>query len=367
MVNGYRHAAPLRAHGPRRRRVRRCGGRRRGMAFHAAQGRAFADEDRGARSWLRDARKAPSTTPTATCTRSKNRQELPEIETCSRSSPAWRRIRSNSVSRSRCSSRGTSEAQSAADHRGARAEAVRRHPRRVAFRQPALARPEPRSPSRSSTCSRPGRPTTSCRAGVDKLLAEARQYPACSQSRHRSQAQQAPAQRRDRPRKAADMGISMETVGHTLETMLGGLQVTRFKREGKQYDVDRADRGRQAAPAERHLGHLRARPRRRDDPALQPGQVQRDGGPEGAQPLQQAARGDDHRQLAPGYSLRRGARLHIDGRAQPSSPDDALPIYDNVARIPRVEQASCGSPSCWRWCSSTWCCRRSSRASSARS
>jgi multidrug efflux pump len=37
--------------------------------------------------------------------------------------------------------------------------------------------------------------------------------------------------------KAADLGISGEVLGRTLETMLGGRQVTRFKREGKQYDV----------------------------------------------------------------------------------------------------------------------------------
>ena len=37
--------------------------------------------------------------------------------------------------------------------------------------------------------------------------------------------------------KAADLGISGDTLGRTLETMLGGRQVTRFKREGKQYDV----------------------------------------------------------------------------------------------------------------------------------
>jgi len=37
--------------------------------------------------------------------------------------------------------------------------------------------------------------------------------------------------------KAASMGIDVETIGRTLETMLGGRQVTRFKKEGKQYDV----------------------------------------------------------------------------------------------------------------------------------
>jgi multidrug efflux pump len=37
--------------------------------------------------------------------------------------------------------------------------------------------------------------------------------------------------------KVADVGASVESVGRALETMLGGRQVTRFKREGNQYDV----------------------------------------------------------------------------------------------------------------------------------
>ncbi len=37
--------------------------------------------------------------------------------------------------------------------------------------------------------------------------------------------------------KAADIGVDVDVLGRTLETMLGGRQVTRFKREGKQYDV----------------------------------------------------------------------------------------------------------------------------------
>jgi multidrug efflux pump len=37
--------------------------------------------------------------------------------------------------------------------------------------------------------------------------------------------------------KASAVGVEMETIGRTLETLLGGRQVTRFKREGKQYDV----------------------------------------------------------------------------------------------------------------------------------
>src|SRR3546814_16151989 len=38
--------------------------------------------------------------------------------------------------------------------------------------------------------------------------------------------------------KVADLGIPVANIGRTLETMLGSRQVTRFKREGKQYDVN---------------------------------------------------------------------------------------------------------------------------------
>ena len=37
--------------------------------------------------------------------------------------------------------------------------------------------------------------------------------------------------------KAADIGVGVDKVGRTLETLLGGRQVTRFKRDGEQYDV----------------------------------------------------------------------------------------------------------------------------------
>jgi multidrug efflux pump len=37
--------------------------------------------------------------------------------------------------------------------------------------------------------------------------------------------------------KLGDLGISVQTVGLTLQTMLGGRQVTRFKKDGEQYDV----------------------------------------------------------------------------------------------------------------------------------
>ena len=37
--------------------------------------------------------------------------------------------------------------------------------------------------------------------------------------------------------RAADMGVSVDAIGRAIETMMGGRQVTRFKRGGDQYDV----------------------------------------------------------------------------------------------------------------------------------
>jgi multidrug efflux pump len=37
--------------------------------------------------------------------------------------------------------------------------------------------------------------------------------------------------------RAADMGVSVDAIARTVETLLGGRIVTRYKREGEQYDV----------------------------------------------------------------------------------------------------------------------------------
>ncbi len=37
--------------------------------------------------------------------------------------------------------------------------------------------------------------------------------------------------------RASDLGVSVEAIGRAIETMMGGRQVTRFKRAGEQYDV----------------------------------------------------------------------------------------------------------------------------------
>jgi multidrug efflux pump len=72
---------------------------------------------------------------------------------------------------------------------------------------------------------------------VDRFLDEARKYPGVQnlQTDLRLNTPEVRVQiNRD---KLADVGVNVDTVGRTLETMLGGRQVTRFKRDGEQYDV----------------------------------------------------------------------------------------------------------------------------------
>ncbi|MEK0085435.1 efflux RND transporter permease subunit [Benzoatithermus flavus] len=74
-------------------------------------------------------------------------------------------------------------------------------------------------------------------AAVDQLLASARQNPGLQNLDTDLKLNKPQLRVKIDREKAALMGIDVETIGRTVETMLGGRQVTRFKREGKQYDV----------------------------------------------------------------------------------------------------------------------------------
>jgi multidrug efflux pump len=72
---------------------------------------------------------------------------------------------------------------------------------------------------------------------VDIVLAKARAYPGLANvdtDLRLNKPQLAVTLKRD---KIADVGVSVEAIGRTLETLLGGREVTRFKRQGEQYDV----------------------------------------------------------------------------------------------------------------------------------
>ncbi|HYH36674.1 MAG TPA: efflux RND transporter permease subunit [Azospirillum sp.] len=72
---------------------------------------------------------------------------------------------------------------------------------------------------------------------VDAMMAEARKHPGITNLDTDLKLNKPELRISIDRDKAADLGVDVEAVGRTLETFLGGRQVTRFKKEGKQYDV----------------------------------------------------------------------------------------------------------------------------------
>jgi multidrug efflux pump len=80
-------------------------------------------------------------------------------------------------------------------------------------------------------------PYSELQKAVDQLLEGARQNPALMNLDSDLKLNKPELRVTVNRDKAADLGVDIETIGRTLETMLGGRQVTRFKQNGKQYDV----------------------------------------------------------------------------------------------------------------------------------
>ncbi len=72
---------------------------------------------------------------------------------------------------------------------------------------------------------------------TDKLLAEVRKNPGIVNPDTDLKLNKPEVKVSVKREKAADLGIPIDTIGRTLETLLGGRQVTRFKLQGDQYDV----------------------------------------------------------------------------------------------------------------------------------
>ena len=72
---------------------------------------------------------------------------------------------------------------------------------------------------------------------VDRFLDEVRKYPGVQNLQTDLRLNTPEVRVTINRDKLSDIGVAVDTVGRTLETMLGGRQVTRFKREGEQYDV----------------------------------------------------------------------------------------------------------------------------------
>ncbi len=72
---------------------------------------------------------------------------------------------------------------------------------------------------------------------VDRFLDEMRKFPGAQNLQTDLRLNTPEVRVKINRDKLSDVAVNVDTVGRTLETMLGGRQVTRFKREGEQYDV----------------------------------------------------------------------------------------------------------------------------------
>lgn len=72
---------------------------------------------------------------------------------------------------------------------------------------------------------------------VQQVLGKAYQYPGLINLRSDLQLNKPELRVEMNRDKVADTGTSVATIGNTIETMLGGSEVTRFKKDGEQYDV----------------------------------------------------------------------------------------------------------------------------------
>jgi len=111
--------------------------------------------------------------------------------------------------------------------------------------------------------------------------------------------------------RAADMGVSVDAIARTVETMLGGRTVTRYKRDGEQYDVVV-----QTVSANRSTPEDIDRLWRRDDPAGLAGEDPRGGGAARTQPLRPAPQRLAHRQPGGQLLAGRGPAVPRRGRAR---------------------------------------------------
>ena len=160
----------------------------------------------------------------------------------------------------------------------------------------------------------------------------------------------------------------MDAIGRTLETLLGGRQVTRFKREGKQYDVIvRLEDKDRRQPTDLTSIYVRAR----DGQLVQLSnlvQVKETVAPKELNHFNRLRAAIITGERRAGLHARRGARFPGEDRDARSCRRRAQTALDGQSREFRESGAaallhllSSRSPS------STSCSRRSSRASSGRS
>ena len=166
---------------------------------------------------------------------------------------------------------------------------------------------------------------------VDRFLDEARKYPGIQNLQIDLRLNTPEVRVTINRDKLSDIGIPVETVGRTLETMLGGRQVTRFKREGEQYDVivqvTPVDR---STPADISDSYVRAR----DGSMVQLANlvtVKESVAPQSLNHFNRLRAVKVTGTLAPGYSIEDGLKA-MDAAAKVALPPMALTDLDNQSR-----------------------------------
>ena len=168
--------------------------------------------------------------------------------------------------------------------------------------------------------------------------------------------------------RAADLGVSLQTVGRTLETVLGSRIVTTFVDRGREYNVILQGRAEdRATPSD--LDNLYVRSDRTGELIPLSNLVQLTeiaGADRGSTASTGCAPSRSAPASRPGYTLARRSSyieevVRRSCRRRRGSTSTASPASS------RSPAASCTSCSCWRWSWCSWCWRRSSRASSIRS
>jgi len=166
---------------------------------------------------------------------------------------------------------------------------------------------------------------------VDRFLDEARKYPGIQNLQIDLRLNTPEVRVTINRDKLSDIGIPVETVGRTLETMLGGRQVTRFKREGEQYDVivqvTPVDR---STPADISDSYVRAR----DGSMVQLANlvtVKEAVAPQSLNHFNRLRAVKVTGTLAPGYSIQDGLKA-MDAAAKVALPPTALTDLDNQSR-----------------------------------
>ncbi|MEP7064269.1 MAG: efflux RND transporter permease subunit, partial [Betaproteobacteria bacterium] len=166
---------------------------------------------------------------------------------------------------------------------------------------------------------------------VDNMLEEVRKYPGILNLQTDLRLNTPEVRVNIKRDKLSDIGVPVNTLGRTLETYLGGRQVTRFKKDGEQYDVivqaAAADR---TVPADISDAYVRAR----DGNMVQLSNlvdVHEGVSPQSLNHFNRLRAVKITGTLAPGYSIGEGLAA-MDAAAKATLPGTAQTDLDNQSR-----------------------------------